>query len=168
MTKNFIPLFYVNLVILLSLLSCSSNTSKDSQKENTKSVLIINHSDVELISKNKLGFWTPKTEDFDQIQSIIEIAIIDGMFDFLKKPTLEIINGFYRQYVCYFNEKKEKIVYVNAFCEIKEPPVITDSLARIKPFDWRTRFLMIHQQNNFCYWNIKINLSTGEYEFNSY
>lgn len=165
MTKYFSLLFSISFVILSSLLSCSSDTSKASLLENTKVILITNHIDVELISKNKFGSWTPKTEDFYQIQSIIDNAIKDDQFDFLKKTQPEIINDYYRQYVCYFNEKKERMVYVNAFCKIIVLPETTDNISRFKAFDWKNRILITHHQSNFCYWNIKINLSTGKYKF---
>ena len=65
------------------------------------------------------------------------------------------------QYVPYVNEKREKEVYVNAFCHVpgeEEPsyPIVPEV------FDWHV-YLIDVRDGGSCYWSMKFNLDTKTY-----
>lgn len=67
------------------------------------------------------------------------------------------LKGYKRQYIAVLNSKGEKEVWVNCFCE-------TDNSV------WKTKLILVDDGGN-CYFNLKINLTTGKYyefEVNGY
>jgi hypothetical protein len=54
-----------------------------------------------------------------------------------------------RQYVCYLNEKGQKIVYVNCFCHDYSS-------------DWHKSIIIV-KDGGECYFHLKINLTTKKY-----
>lgn len=157
------------LLFPLVLFSCSdlNENSKVSEYSQEKSIdkrlaLLNDSTDLLLASGNNSEVWSPTESDFKQIELIINKAIQNGELDFLKDPKIENINKYYRQYICFINKKGEKVVYINAFCEIIETlPEIEGEISK-KPFDWKNKLLIVNDGGP-CFWNVKINLSTKEY-----
>lgn len=156
--------YLIQLLIIISVLSCSSKRTIKSYPQDPKLVVLTNPTDVKLISNNDLGHWSPNNEVFIQIESIIQTAINNGEFNFLKEPEIESIYEYYKQYICYFNENNDKLVYVNAFYENHKEIQNIDGIAKHKPFDWKNKLLIVHSQHTFYYWNMRINMSTSNYE----
>jgi hypothetical protein len=157
------------LILLLVFISCSEFNEKKEPSDklmnnsvDEKLVILNDKTDLFLISGNNSEFWIPSGNDFKQINAILEKAIQNGEFDFLKDPKLENIKKYYRQYVCYQNNNKERIVFINAFCENLELLTGIEGEIIMKPFDWQNKLLIV-DDGGMCYWSIKINLSTKEY-----
>ena len=91
------------------------------------------------------------TSDFYIIDKVLEDAIKDGEFYFLKRQDLKDIKKYYRQYVVYLNENNEKCVYINAMCKVDIIP------------KWKEE-LIDTSDGGTCYWNLKINLTKRIYK----
>jgi hypothetical protein len=74
-----------------------------------------------------------------------------------KQPKSKLSNDDYlidtkrhmRQYIAVINEKGEKEVWVNCFCGAGNQ-------------NWKTNLILVEDGGN-CYFNLKINLTTGQY-----
>lgn len=103
--------------------------------------------------KNGYQRWKPTDKDYEIVQSVLDNAIASGEFNFLKKPIRKNIENFYdRQYIPYINEKGERIIEINAFCDYY----------KTNNEDWRNN-IVIYLDGGQCFWRIKINIDTQTY-----
>ena len=146
----------LNIVYILSLTSCSV------QKDNTidKKMTIIQDSKyVKWVTGKNFDLWKPSDIDLKKVDEILIKAIDENQFYFYRTKKLSEIKKNYRQYLCYIDEKGEKIIFINSMCEL-----FTDYDKNNDPiiFDWRNEMIDVSDGGE-CYWNIKVNLSTNEY-----
>lgn len=87
--------------------------------------------------------------EFAQIDNFITKAVAD--FNSKQKDNRQIkdLSNYKFQYVTFYNENREKIVWVNAFC---------DDFGK----NWRNEIIFV-KDGGSCFFNFKINLSKREY-----
>ncbi|WP_438425531.1 hypothetical protein [Aquimarina macrocephali] len=152
--------------------SCKSlNDEKERQIEESsilsddKVVILLNSDHNKWLHEN-YGYqkWEPKENEIISIQEIIDKAIKNEEFDFLKKPIKESLNKYYKQYIPYINKKGEKVIEINAFCEILEIPPLPESKSKQwTKMDWKNEYVMV-DDGGTCYWQITINIDKKTYE----
>ena len=160
-------LFFILTVVFLT--SCNGiNDDKNEEKGNfsysdDKKIAII----YDTITKNwfhKNGYvhFIPDKQDLHKIDLIFKKAIKNETFEFLKEPKFKTLKNYYRQYICFINEKGEQIIYVNAFCGVVDTPKEINGESKWEPFDWKNDLLIVEDGGD-CYWSIWINLTKQEY-----
>ena len=160
--------FYI--IVLVILYSCFSNSAKvDSDKKDlpvlidNKLVILKDTKNLQYVMADTVSdIRSLNAADLARIDSILNVAVNNGEFDFLQDPKMKRIKNYYRQYICFQDKKGEKIVFINAFCEIWKFSVVKDGKTKIDTFDWKNEFLIVYD-GGACYWNIKVNLTTNQY-----
>jgi hypothetical protein len=111
--------------------------------------------------------WKPDQKDIASTREIVIKAINSGNFDMFKVSVEEyVLNNYFFQYVPYINENGERIIYVNAFCEITETnsELIIYDIDSLEPIhiDW-TQELNQVDDGGACYWQTHVNLDQEIY-----
>ncbi|RZT00239.1 hypothetical protein EV197_1475 [Aquimarina brevivitae] len=107
--------------------------------------------------------WAPTKKDIDRAHHILSTAIKNDEFNFLKTPSLQDLKGYYRQYIPYINAKGEKVIKINAFCELLEVPPASTSESKVwTKMDWKNRYVDV-DDGGYCYWRVVINLDRNTY-----
>lgn len=65
---------------------------------------------------------------------------------------IEDFDEYYRQYIPYINERGEKIVAVNCFCDV------TNMNDEVSGLNWRTDLIQVNDGGN-CFFNLDVNLT---------
>ncbi|MFY7733354.1 MAG: hypothetical protein ACOVSR_07695 [Bacteroidia bacterium] len=127
--------FIIVLLILFTFSSCKQ--SKEGKIDKTSDYQYVDERVVILKDslhydwlKKRYGYepWQPTEEDLKNTQTILERAIANHEFDFIKKPIKSNIEKYYRQYIPFLNEKGEKAIEINAFCELLKIPMLCECL----------------------------------------
>ena len=158
-------------IILISISSCNGtkkNTSEIKSSEKTQTEFKLPKSDFVILSLKTENIKSAELTQSEliEIEEILKIAIIEnneeqkiGLIEHNKKypkyqqteTGFELkLDGYKRQYVPIINEKGEKEVWINFFCD----DFGTDN--------WKTEIVLVEDGGN-CYYNIKINLKTKEH-----
>ena len=157
-------------IILICFSSCKNSNDKNivtKQEEvitNKKTTILLNSERNKWLEKS-YGYeqWNPTEEDLKIIQVVLNDAIKNGEFDFLKKPVKQYISKYYKQYIPYINTSGERIIEINAFCEIlKIPPIPKSKNQEWTEMNWKKRYVMVDDGGS-CYWKIQINIDKKEY-----
>ena len=164
-------------LILISISSCNGtkkNTSEIKSTENTQTEFRLTESDFAILSFNAEWHWIFKNvkpteltqSELIEIEEILKTVILENN----KEQKIELIehnkkypeyqqtetgyelelDGYKRQYVPVINEKGEKEVWINFFCD------------GFGADNWKTEIVQVEDGGN-CYYNIKINLETKEH-----
>jgi hypothetical protein len=163
-------------IILISISSCNGKkyTTEINQTENTQTEFKLAESDYVILPFNSNWHWVFKNvkpteltqSELIEIEEILKIAIIEnnkdqkiGLIEHNKKyPKYQWtetgyelkLDRFKRQYVPIINDKGQKEVWINFFCD------------GFGADNWKTEIVQVEDGGN-CYFNIKINLETKEY-----
>ncbi|MGH2666325.1 hypothetical protein [Flavobacterium sp.] len=149
-----------SIIFGLFLLSCTGQKKAVNNAMGDEKLAIISNPEyTKYILGKTYEMWKPEESDLKKVNEILSKAISDNQFYFLKTKEISEIKKNYRQYLCYINEKGEKIIYVNSMCEL-----FTDYDKNNKPviFDWKHEMTKTADGGS-CYWNIKINITTNTY-----
>jgi hypothetical protein len=159
MKKIIINFKIITLYIFCFLLIASCSCQKSEYLKDKKMTLIQNSKYIKWVTGKEYNLWEPSNIELKKTEEILIKAINENQFYFLKEKKLSEIKKNYRQYLCYINDKGEKVVYINSMCDL-----FTDYDKENNPisFDWKNKMIDISDGGE-CYWNIKINLSTNEY-----
>lgn len=169
--KKKIILSFLSLFIFWNCKNPKENKTPKIEEIKTidsKAVILIDTIHSEWLKKT-YGYeqWTPTNEDLNLMQIILDSAIANNEFDFIKKPIKQNIEKHYRQYIPYLNEKGQKIIEINAFCELlKIPPkeeLVDIGVTEWTEMDWKNHYIQV-DDGGFCYWKIVLNLDSKEYE----
>lgn len=145
-------LFFIAFLII----SCQNQIKKDEDFQ-------LPTSDYVILKFNPEWQWifkdvTPSVlnkKELSEIEKILEYAMSSHNVQFIKGTDeykhwgLEL-NNYKRQYVPVINQKGEKVIWINFFCQ------------DFKNRDWRKEIPIVADGGN-CYFNIKINLTTKKY-----
>ncbi|WP_339836475.1 hypothetical protein [uncultured Flavobacterium sp.] len=137
-------------VSLISFLFISCIPNKSSEVHSDRRLTLFEKTTKKDI-EHKYILTNLNTSDFFIIEEVLNNAINNGEFYFLKKASLNDLKKYYRQYVVYLNQNNEKCVYINAMCNVDIIP------------NWKQELLDISDGGS-CYWNLKINLSKRIYQ----
>ncbi len=148
--------------LILFLSGCLQNKSKEKMDESYAGQKIEPaQSDFTVIEFNPEWYWIYKnvsssTLSENEVQRVEEIlkTIVKENNDSLNEKTESRfslkLKGYKKQFVPVLNEKGEKEVWANMFCSDFE----TES--------WKNGIVEVEDGGN-CFWNVKINLTTGKY-----
>jgi len=106
--------------------------------------------------------WEPTDNDLRIAESILETAIEENYSEYWTLLSVKTAKKYYRQYSFIVDKSGNKIVYINAFCDVMKVPVDSAGVRKMRPFDWENGFLMVCDGGD-CYWSIHINLTTMSY-----
>ena len=108
--------------------------------------------------------WYPQRSEMKVIESILDKAIEKREFDFLKRPIKKNIYRYYLQYIPYINNRGERIMKINALCEIPEIPISPDvNSSTWNIADWKKEYISVSDGGS-CYWQMIINIDQNSYE----
>lgn len=99
---------------------------------------------IETILNKCINAYNPEQE-----RQFLEISKKHPRYKLNKKNFCIDLTRYKRQYVAVLNSKGEKEVWVNCFCDPWDS-------------DWR-KYLIIVKDGGNCFFNLKINLTTGNY-----
>ncbi|WP_027395153.1 hypothetical protein [Aquimarina latercula] len=156
--KPFLLIFY-----LFSFLSC--NTNEFNIQLDDKETILLN-SDYNQWLKTEYGYdtWKPKKKDFRIVNIVMNKAIKNNKFYFIKQPINKNIETYYRQYIPYINKNNERLIKINAFCELlKIPPTPSQKDIGFTNIDWKNEYVEVDGGES-CYWELIINIDTKAYE----
>ncbi|HET8839309.1 MAG TPA: hypothetical protein VFM82_09995 [Flavobacteriaceae bacterium] len=158
-------------IILLIFTSCQNQGNKTDQNitrneiqndflNTEKETILIN---TERNNYNNYKHWNPDKDDFQILREVVNKAIQNKEFDFLKKPILKSVKTYYRQYIPYIDENGERIIKINAFCLIPEiAPDPDNKDNEWTKMNWKKEIVIIAGGGS-CYWQMKINIDKKEY-----
>jgi hypothetical protein len=139
----------------------SCEEKKSVSNENV--AILMNQSGNILFPYRESNNWRPTYLDLETVEQVLNEAVKNNVSDFFFKPVAENFNDYYIQYVPYFDENGNRIIYVNGICEkfvaIKTPDKKTGVL---KPMDWKNIFFEM-DDGGHCFWQMQINVDTKEY-----
>jgi len=163
-------------IILISITSCSGTKNKTEFKstENTQTKFKLTESEYVILPFKKDWNWIFKNakpteltqSELIKIENILKIAVKENnerQKIYLKKHNKKYpknkwgktgfelkLKGKKRQYIPVINEKGEKEIWINFFC---------DDFGTEK---WKTEIVEVDDGGN-CYFNLKVNLTTKTY-----
>jgi hypothetical protein len=164
-------------IFLILISSCNENkkTEKIESGEKTQPEFKLAKSDFVILTYQTEWYWVFKNakpteltqSELIEIENILKTLVKEnnkaqkiGLIEHNKNypenqrttPAYELkIDGFKRQYVPIINDKGQKEVWINFFCD--------DTGAEEY---WKTEIMIVDDGGN-CYYNLKINLDTKEY-----
>lgn len=110
------------------------------------------------------SFWNPSIENIKEIEEILINAIIENKSDFWITLDETSVKYYGRQYFFFENNERDSMVFINAFCKINDIPTDSNGIIKLKPFDWKTKFMIV-EDGGECYWKALINKSKKNYEY---
>lgn len=128
-------------------------------------VVLLDTPDNKAMNSQGFATWKPNISDYNIIDDVFQKAIRDGKFNFLKEPVSEALkNGYKKQYLPFINKSNQKIIKISAFCLSKKNSDSLDYTENdmMEYYDWTQMFFAV-DDGGPCYWNMKINVDTGEY-----
>jgi hypothetical protein len=170
MTKR---LRLLTFVLTLFLTSCGQNTTETQNKERQQIGYSDDSSVVAILTFDTTQDWIFKegkptdltNEDLRKIDIILNKCINDynleqdsqfkeindkhSEYKLDKKNFTINLMRYKRQFVAILNSKGEKVVWVNCFCWAGSQ-------------DWKKNLIFVRDGGN-CFFNLKINLTTGQY-----
>lgn len=134
-------------------------------KEKQKITLINDTSQIKWIVSDYKSFWSPTTNQFSEIDSILVKAIKEKAGPPQKRLNINTYKGYYRQYVCCVLANGDSIVYLNAICRVEDEPV-EDKKGKLffKRDDWQHDIIQVKDGGD-CFWHIWINYSKRNYKY---
>lgn len=163
----------LTFVLIICLTSCGHIKTETKNKEQQQNVFNFDSSVFAILPFDTNQYWVFKdskpsdltNDDLQNIETILNKCINDYNPDQerqfkeindkhpeykLNKKNFTLDLTFYkRQYVAILNSKGEKEVWVNCFCGAGNQ-------------NWRKNLIFVKDGGN-CYFNLKINLTTGHY-----
>jgi hypothetical protein len=163
----------LTFILTICLTSCGQTKTETNNQEQNQNVYTVDTSVVAILPFDTTQYWVFKdskptdltNDDLLKIEKILNKCIYDYNPDQerqfkeindkhpeykLDKKNFTIdLTRYKRQYVAVINSKGEKEVWVNCFCNTWNK-------------NWKTNLIMVHDGGN-CYFNLKINLTTGQY-----
>jgi hypothetical protein len=170
MTKELIIL---NIALTICLTSCGQTQSENKNQERQTKNNVVDTSIIAVLPFDTTHHWIFKdskptnltNDDLQKIETILIKCINDynpdqekqfkeindkhPEYKLNKKNFIIELARYKRQYIATTNSKGEKEVWVNCFCDTWDT-------------DWKRSLIFVHDGGN-CYFNLKINLTTGTY-----
>jgi len=164
----------LGLTISMSIQSCSvSGKNKQNRIGEEISSSIIDNKSVILTSSEHNKWllknysyeaWIPGKDDILIVENAIDQAIRNDEFKFLDEPVKKHVIGYYKQFIPYINSEGDRIILLNAFCELFEvPPSIEEDDQEWKTVDWQNEYIVV-DDGGWFFWHVTINVDKQEYE----
>lgn len=162
------------IIICFIVLSCGNQNEKKEIQKTKESFLtdhevILTDSDHHDYLKRQFNYstWNPSKKDIQIVRSAVEKSINDDRFFMLKDPVeAYFYDYYYFQYLPYQNKSGDQFIMVNAFCkqhfDIQLAPIEIDGEMVNLNLVWTKHFIEV-ADGGWCYWQMKVNVETGEY-----
>ncbi|WP_157972796.1 hypothetical protein [Aureibaculum luteum] len=149
-------MFAVSFFLVLT--SCSKTIDKKS------TILLDSKYNNWLNTTYGYSVWKPKEKDIDVVDVVLQKAIDNNEFKFIKEHVLENIHkNLYKQYVPYIDNNGSRIILLNTFCLPPEEHFEEiNGKHESKLMDWKKEFYKV-DDGGPCYWRININIDKEEY-----
>ena len=165
--------FALTFALTICLTSCGQTKTETKNKKRQKNNYTFDSSVVAVLPFDTTEYWVFKdskpsaltSDDLQKIETILKECINyynpeqEKLFKEIndKHPEYKLakqnftidLPRYKRQYVAILNSKGEKEVWVNCFCDTWNS-------------DWKKDLIYVNDGGN-CYFNLKINLTTGQY-----
>ncbi len=166
-------LYLLTPILTFFLTSCGQTKTETKNQDQKQNTYKIDTSVVAILSFDTTQYWVFKdskatnltNDDLQKIETILHKCINDYNPDqerqfkeindkhpdykLDKKNFIINLTRYKRQYVAILNSKGEKEVWVNCFCGAGNQ-------------NWKKNLIFVEDGGN-CYFNLKINLTTGQY-----
>ena len=165
--KKFLIAFSTVLIVaLITTVLAHRKRNNNSQPENRNELeenffernsIIDDKTQLNWFGEN-ITFWNPRINDIELADKVIldEIKLKKNEdWNILNEENLD---KYYKQYSFIVTEKKDSIIFVNAFCRIPDIPTDSSGIMIIREFDWRKKLLRVEDGGD-CFWNVTINKS---------
>lgn len=161
---------FVFLFIYLFILSCGNQNEKG-VIQGSEEAFLTSHETILLDSdfNSELGYltWKPNKEGIKSVRKTVQTAIADGKFNRLNETARTNIESyFYFQYVPYTDDKGQRVIFINAFCDLlgeTKPMIVIDNETGTEhELSWKDYFIEV-SDGGWCYWQMEVNIDTGEY-----
>jgi hypothetical protein len=173
MTEMTRKLTLITFILIICLTSCAQTKTETQKNEQQQNGYTVDSSVVAILPFDSNHYWVFKdgkpadltNDDFRKIETILNKCVNDynpdqeRQFKEIndKHPEYELdkknftidLTLYKRQYIAILNSKGEKEVWVNCFCGAGSQ-------------NWKKNLILVLDGGN-CYFNLKINLSTGQY-----
>ncbi len=167
--KNLIAISTILIVVLITTALAHRKRNNNSQSENRnelkgnffqKNSIIDDKAQLNWFGEN-ITFWKPTMKDIELAEKVIHNEIKLKKNEDWNILNEENLDRYYKQYSFIITEKKDSIIFVNAFCRIPEIPTDSSGIMIIRKFDWRKKLLRVLDGGD-CFWNATINKSNCE------
>jgi hypothetical protein len=159
--------------LTICLTSCGQTKTNSNNTERQQPLKTVDTSVIAILPFDTTRYWVFKdskptdltNDDLIKIETILNKCIDDynpdqerqfneinnknPEYSLEKKSFIIDLNIYKRQYIAVINSKGEKEVWVNCFC-------------RTNNSNWKNERVIVKDGGN-CYFNLKINLTTGQY-----
>jgi len=166
-------LTFLTVILAICLTSCGQTKTETNNKKQQRNAYTIDSSVVAILPFDTTQYGVFKdgkptdltNEDLQKIETILNKCVNDYNPDQeeqfkeindkhpeykLDKKNFTIdLTRYKRQYIAILNSKGEKEVWVNCFCGAGSQ-------------DWKKNLIFVEDGGN-CYFNLKVNLTTGQY-----
>lgn len=158
--NSFKPILTSFLILFLS--SCLQNKSKGKiDNSNAGQEIESVETDFTIIEFDPEWYWIYKNvspsmlsdSEIQQVEKILQTVVEENNASRKERTESRFsikLEGYKKQYVAVINQKGEKEVWANMFCSDFEAEY------------WEVGIVDVDDGGN-CFWNVKINLATGEY-----
>jgi hypothetical protein len=152
---------FITFLFLTLANSCSTKYREEtSEPINFKFAIIeLPEGDLQYIAEDYANSWVPDTTDLIAAEQLIRQAVGTTEGELL---SIESLPNYFRQYVGFRNTAGDRIIWVNALCDIKNGMVEKNGEHILEPWPW-TKELIIVDDGGDCYWNILLNIDKEEY-----
>ena len=131
-----------------------------SNKINFKySILSLAEEELRDVASDYQKTWTPDTSDILIAERLIKSAVSNTQGHIL---TVETLSNYFRQYVGFRNSSNERVIWVNALCEILKRTIEKDGQYLLEPWNINEEIISVDDGGD-CYWNVFINIDKQEH-----
>ncbi|WP_258104493.1 hypothetical protein [Marinoscillum sp. MHG1-6] len=151
----------ITLLILTFATSCSNRNNKETSERINFRFAILNlpAEEFRYITQDFANVWNPDTIDLIKAEQLIKKAVRTTEGELL---SIQSLPNYFRQYVGFLNSAGERMLWVNALCDIKDGMVENNGEFELQPWPWKTEPIIVDDGGD-CYWNILINIDKQEY-----
>ena len=163
----------LTLILIISLTGCGQTNTEIKKKEKQTKIYKVDASIIAILPFDTTQHWVFKdnkpidltTDDLYKIETILNKFINDynpdqerqfkeindkhPEYKLDKRNFIIDLKRYKRQYIATINSKGEKEVWINCFCNTWDK-------------NWKINLIFVLDGGN-CYFNLKINLTTGQY-----
>ncbi|MFT7034181.1 MAG: hypothetical protein ACJA2S_002691 [Cyclobacteriaceae bacterium] len=149
---------FITFLILTLTNSCSNKET--SERINFEfAILKLPDDELQYFSQDFANTWNPDSTDLITAEQVIKKAVGSTEGELL---SIQSLPNYFRQYVGFRNSAGERMLWVNALCDIKNGMVENNGEFVLEPWPWKEEPIIVDDGGD-CYWNILINIDKHEY-----
>ncbi|KQC34113.1 hypothetical protein AAU57_12800 [Nonlabens sp. YIK11] len=164
MIKRLIPLIMAAFAMIIFQSSCNNSFKGDSFLSDRETILPKPRFDNLFFPVEESKLVSMGNNDLFIVKQVLRQAIDKNQFEFLKNPTVKLLyENFYFQYVPYLNDRSEKCIYINVFCELPEHyKILSNESENGEGLNWKVDFISSNHVD-YCTWHGEVNIESESY-----